>query len=335
MTISKLLRYVSLSLCLIASAQVSAATLKIATLSPEGSPWMRVLRQAAEKIDERTDGSVKFKFYPGGVMGDDKTVLRKMGLGQLHGAVLTSGGLVNTYEDIGVYNMPMLFRNEAEVDYVRERLDARLMQGLRAEKFVGFGFAEVGFAYPMVKTPATEVAEIRKRKVWVPDNDPASLQAFQAFDITPIPLPMADVLAGLQTGLINAIASPPVGTITLQWHTQVDYAVEIPLMYIYGLFAIAERPFEKLSADEQAIVSEELSKGVLEVDATSRRGHLVAKAALGMQGIDWLKPTAQAEQEWRDLAIAARKRMVDTGYISQGIFDELMGYLDEFRASSQ
>jgi TRAP-type C4-dicarboxylate transport system substrate-binding protein len=296
---------------------------------------MKVLREAAQRIDERTSGSVKFKFYPGGVMGDDKTVLRKMGLGQLHGAVLTSGGLANTYQDIAIYNMPMLFRNEAEVDYVRERLDAKLMQGLREEKFIGFGLAEVGFAYPMVQTPATEVAHVRARKVWVPDNDPASLQAFDAFDITPIPLPMADVLAGLQTGLINAMAAPPVGTIALQWHTQVDYAVELPLMYIYGLFAIAARPFNKLSPQEQAIVTEELQKGVGEVNATSRQAHVVAKAALGMQGIEWLKPSDDAKREWRDLAESARQRMVAAGYISQAMFDELTGHLAEFRASGQ
>ena len=52
-----------------------ATTLKIATLSPEGTAWMKMLRQAASNIEQRTDGSVKLKIYPGGVMGDDKAVL--------------------------------------------------------------------------------------------------------------------------------------------------------------------------------------------------------------------------------------------------------------------
>jgi TRAP-type C4-dicarboxylate transport system substrate-binding protein len=311
------------------------ATLKIATLSPEGSSWMLVLREASKKVEERTNGAVTFKFYPGGVMGDDKTVLRKMGLGQLHGAVLTAGGIAKAYPDITIYNLPMIFRDEAEVDYVRERLDAKLMTGLREEKFVGFGLAEVGFAYPMLQTPGTDVAEIRKRKVWTPDDDPASLAAFEAFDITPIPLPMADVLAGLQTGLINAIAAPPVGTIALQWHTQVEYALDLPLMYVYGLFAIAERPFGRLTPNQQAIVAEEFERAVAKVNASSRQGHVVAKAALGMQGIKWMTPTEQSQQQWRDLAAAARERTVSNGYITQELFDELVGYLDEFRASGQ
>src|SRR5690554_6270454 len=74
-----------------------AAELKIATLSPEGSSWMELLREGAREVREQTDGRVTFKFYPGGVMGDDKAVLRKIRLEQLHGAVLTAGGMVQTY----------------------------------------------------------------------------------------------------------------------------------------------------------------------------------------------------------------------------------------------
>ena len=123
-----------------------AATLKIATLSPDGSGWMKMLRKHGKAIEERTAGAVKLKFYPGGVMGDDKAVLRKMRVGQLHGAVLTSGGLSQVYPDINLYGLPMMFESDAEIDHVRSTLDEQRMAGLGQNKFVGFGFAEVGFA---------------------------------------------------------------------------------------------------------------------------------------------------------------------------------------------
>ena len=63
------------------------------------------------------------------------------------------------------------------------------------------------------------------------------------------------MLTGLQTGLIGGIGSPPIGAIALQWHTQVDYALELPLMYVYGMFAITERAFNHMSEVEQAIVT--------------------------------------------------------------------------------
>ena len=127
----------------------AATTLKIATLSPEGTGWMIELREAAKNIRVRTEDQVKLKIYPGGVMGDDKAVLRKLRIGQLHGAAMTSGGVMQPYPDIALYNLPLVFRDSAEVDFVRSRLDKKLMSGLRKKKFVGFGLAEVGFAYPM------------------------------------------------------------------------------------------------------------------------------------------------------------------------------------------
>ena len=95
-----------------------------------------------------------------------------------------------------------------------------------------------------------------------------------------MPLPLADVLTGLQTGLIDSIGSPPIGAIVLQWHTQIEHVIDIPVMYVYGLFAIAQRPFNRLTERQKAIVSSELSQAVKAADGFARRDHQSAKAAL-------------------------------------------------------
>ena len=268
-------------------------------------------------------------------MGDDKAVLRKMRVGPLHGAVVTAGGLVQNYPDIALYSLPMLFRDEAEVDHVRKIMDGELMAGLRQNKFVGFGFAEVGFAYPMMQQAGSSVSDIRGRKVWTPDNDPASLRAFQAFDIAPIPLPIADVLAGLQTGLIDSIGSPPIGAIALQWHTQVEHAIDLPLMYTYGLFAMTDKAFKRLDEAEQAIVEEEMGAAVRAADASARTDHESAKAALAKQGIQWSAPSETEFAEWNRLATAANEALVASGYISKPAYDRTMTLLNEFRAGAR
>jgi TRAP-type C4-dicarboxylate transport system substrate-binding protein len=322
-------------LCFLVVAPSQAVTFKIATLSPEGSSWMKLLRQHAKNIGEQTDGEVKFKFYPGGVMGDDKAVVRKMRVGQLHGAVITSGGLAQNYPDVAVYNMPMMFRDEAEIDHVRKTMDDVLMAGLRQNKFVGFGFAEVGFAYPMSQVAASAIADVRKRRVWVPDNDPASLRAFEAFEIAPIPLPISDVLTGLQTGLIDSIASPPVGAIALQWYTQVEHAIDLPLMYVYGLFAVSERQFNRLNAEQQEIVTRELRAAVAAADGSARRDHESAKSALTNQGINWITPSVSELSEWNKLATAARLRVVDAGLVTPDVYNQIETLLTGFRAGAR
>jgi TRAP-type C4-dicarboxylate transport system substrate-binding protein len=274
---------------------------------------------------------VKFKFYPGGVMGDDKAVMRKMRVGQLHGAVVTAGGIMQAYPDIALYNLPMMFRDIAEVDAVRKVIDPKLMAGLEQNKFIGFGLAEVGFAYPMTQQRAASVGQMRAQKVWTPDNDTGALAAFEAFDISPIPLPMADVLAGLQTGLINSVATPPIGAIALQWYTQVQYGLELPLLYVYGLLTMSEKSFNKLEPAEQAIVREELSAVVAEVDASARKDHESATAALTKQGIAWIKPDAAELNEWLDLAAKARARLIANGYVSAQLYNEVEQVLAKVR----
>jgi len=316
----------------LAAQPAAAVVFKIATLSPDGSTWMKLLRSAGDEIAERTEGRVTFKFYPGGVMGDDQAVLRKIRAGQLNGAVLTAGGLTQTYGDIQLYNLPMAFDSLDEVDYVRERMDASLFEGLRQKGYVGFGFAEVGFAYAMSKNQVRTLDEIRAQKVWVPEGDPGSELAVSAFGVSPIPLSIADVLGGLQTGLINGVAVPPIAAIALQWHTQLDYALDVPLLYVYGLLVVQNRRFDKLDAADQKIMFDVMSAAVGEVNARSRVDHERAVEVLAAQGIEWSSPAQGQVGEWRRISELAEQRLIDEGVLTQEKVDTLRKLVAEYRA---
>jgi TRAP-type C4-dicarboxylate transport system substrate-binding protein len=323
----------SLALLLVlGSPSAGAVVFKIATLSPDGSTWMKLLRSAGEKIDEATEGRVTFKFYPGGVMGDDQAVLRKIRAGQLHGAVLTAGGLTQTYGDIQLYNLPMAFNSMAEVDYVRARMDEDLFAGLRGNGYIGFGFAEVGFAYAMSKAKVQTLAEIQKQKVWVPDGDPGSELAVSAFGVSPIPLSIADVLSGLQTGLINGVAVPPIAAIALQWHTQLDYALDVPLLYVYGLLAVQNRRFDKLTEADQEVFFSVMSDAVGQVNTRSRVDHERAVEVLATQGIEWNSPAPGEVEDWQQTSNVAEATLISEGVLSQEKVDELRKHVADFRA---
>ncbi len=286
-----------------------AATFKIATLSPDGSSWMQQFRAAAGTIRERTGGRVKFKFYPGGVMGDDKAVLRKIRVRQLQGGAVASGAISALYPDSQLYNLPMLFHNLEEVDAVRAKLDGPILAGLEKRGFVSFGIAEGGFAYLLSQAPVTTVAELRRHKAWVPDIDRMSREAIEAFDIRPIPLPMGDVLTALQTGLVDTVAAPPIAALALQWHTQVKYLLDLPLLYSYALMIIDQRAFARLSPGDQAIVREVMGQTFREIDRRNRQDNHQALTALRQQGITFLTPSPEARREWETLAARARDHL--------------------------
>ncbi|HEX6928403.1 MAG TPA: TRAP transporter substrate-binding protein DctP, partial [Gammaproteobacteria bacterium] len=229
--------FIAVSLMLALPAEAAQTTFKIATLAPDGSSWMNEMRAAAETIEARTDGRVTFRFYPGGVMGNDRSVLRKMRIGQLQGAAFTGGGLAGVYPDIQVFGLPFLFRNLEEVDYLRKKLDPVLQKGLEDAGFVNFGFAEGGFAKIMSTVPIRTTEDLKNEKAWVPDSDIISYRVMSALGVSPVKMPITDVLTGLQTGLISVVGSSPLGAIAFQWHTRVKYMTDEPLIYLIGVFA--------------------------------------------------------------------------------------------------
>jgi TRAP-type C4-dicarboxylate transport system substrate-binding protein len=316
----------------VAISDLEAATLKIATLSPEGTSWMTRMRAAGRHIEERTRGRVTLRFYPGGVMGDYATVLRKIRIGQLHGGAVTSGALTDLLPDANIYGLPFLFRDLDEVDWVRRRIDPLIERELEAQGMVSAGFAGGGFSYLMSKTPIRTLADARTRKVWSPAGDPVSETGFTALGISPISLPLTDVLTGLQTGLVDTVASPAVGAIVLQWHTQVRYLLDLPLTYVYGTLVLADKALKRLSEQDRAVVLEVLRRVFREMDAENRHEDAEARSALRGQGIEFLTPHAAQRKEWERTIETAISQLRDGRYFSPGLVARVRALVQEYRA---
>jgi len=327
-----MLTLLATAICTTAPAQ--ALTFKIATIAPDGTAWMDEMRKGADEIKTRTSGRVKFRFFPGGIMGNDQSVLRKIRIGQLHGGAIVSGGLTAIYPDIGIYSLPFTFRTEEEVDYVRQKMDPLLINGLKQNGFVSFGFAEGGFAYLMSNQSIKVIDDFKGQKVWVPQNDDVSRAAFESVGISPISLALSDVLTGLQTGLIDTIAGSASGAIALQWHTRVKYLMDEPLSYLYAAMVISEKRFRRISADDQAIVSEVMGNTFNRLNKLNRQDDLSARAALQAQGITFIKLSPQLTGQWFDIRKKVELSMTQKGVLSKEIVNTLQKHLDAYRAAA-
>ena len=316
---------------MVASFPGFAFTFKIATISPDGTSWMRAFHKGADEVAARTSGRVRFRFYPGGIMGNDASVLRKIRIGQLSGGVITGGGLASIYSDAQVYTLPLAFRSFEEVDFVRSRMDRLIIEGIRNKGFVSFGLSEGGFAYVMADQPLRSVDDLKGQRVWVPEGDFISRSAFEALNVSPISLPLTDVLTGLQTGLIDTVAASPIGVIALQWHTRVKYLTDTPLMYLYGTLVVQRKAFERLSRDDQAVVQAVMG-GVLErLNRQNRLDNEEALRALQKQGIEIVKPSADQATRWQGVTEEVRNRMVREGVMSDAVLTTFQKHLHEFR----
>lgn len=308
-----------------------AQTLKIAIPVPEGTVWMRTMRNVADAVHQRTDRRVRLKFYPGGVMGPDQLVLRKMRVGQLHGGAVLAGAMAQIYPDIQLYSQPMLFRSYEEVAYVRSQIDPQLIRGLVQRHFLTFGIAEGGFVYLMSKNPLRRIEDLRKEKVWVAQGDVISQTFFEAAGLSPIPLQVSDVYTGLQTGLIRTVGSPPVAAIALQWHTQLKYLIDVPMLYVYGMLVLDNRAFSKLRRGDRAIVRELLSRATSNINARTHKDNIGAKRALQGMGMIFIKPSSEELERIRQVAVEARTSLRRKGIFSVTLLEALRRHLSKVR----
>jgi len=308
-----------------------AVTIKIATISPEGSMWMEKMRQGANQVAKATDNRVKFKFYPGGVMGNDKAVLRKIRINQLQGGALMAGSLSSFFQGNQIYAQPMKFKSQEEVDYVRRHMDDYIINGLGDGGVVCFTLMGGGFAYIMSKSPITSVEDLKDRKIWVPDNDKVTVDSVSSFGVSPIALPLADVRTGLQSGLIDTVGTSPVGAVVLQWHTEIKYITNLPLLYIYAVFAIDKKTFNKISPDDQKIVSDIMTLALQEIDRLNRQDNVKAIEALKKQGIEFITPSQEQMNEWMATAAKASQKMINAGDLPKTPADEIDALLEQYR----
>lgn len=309
-----------------------AQTLKIATLAPEGSFYMVEMRAGAKEVADRTAGRVAFKFYGGGVQGNDNQVIRKMRIGQLHGATFTSGSMGDFAPNTELYSLPLTFRNMAEVLYVRERMDHKLRERLEQKGMVNFGLAGAGMGYLMSNKPVRNLADMAGEKTWVQEGDDIAYAAFKSLGISPVTMPLTDVLTGLQTDLLDSAAVSPVGAVVLQLHTKLKYITDYPLSYVYGALLIDAKPFGKLSQADQAVVREVMEHIYLKIDQASIKDNTDALAALVKQGLERVAPDAAELPQWTQRVVESNRNLAQSGVISKELQDEMMGHLTEFRA---
>ena len=309
--------------------------IKIATLAPQNSEWAEKFQKGSIEIQERTENRVKLKFYWGGAQGNAKKILQKIKIRQLHGGTFSPTDFQEVYPDLNIYGLPFLFKDFDEVDYVRDRVDDQLEQGFKNLGFNTYGFAGGGFAYILSNEPIREYGDLKNKKIWLPQGDLISYEAMRSLNLLPVPLPMTDVLTGLQTGLIDIVAIPPVVALALQWHTKISYITRVPVLYAMGFLAIDSKIINRINTHDQKVLNEVINRIYSEVDSDSQQDSENAYEALSKIGIQEIHFDGDEYQKLTDLLEEPTKKMANDGFYSLELFNEIKMYIDDFRKSPE
>lgn len=323
-------------LALTSTASIAATTtLKLATLAPDGSGWMREMRVGAAAVEQRTEGRVSLKFFPGGVQGNEVAVLRKLRLGQLQGGAFASAEIGSVVQDAQIYSLPFQFASQAEVDAVRPQIDPKVRSAFEAKGYVLAGMAGGGFTYLMATRPIRNRDDLRAGKVWFPQGDTIAQVTFETGGVQPIPLPLADVYTALSTGLVDTVGNTASGAIAFQWHTRVKHIVDLPLTYVLGLLVFDARALEKLLPADRAALLEETDRAFQRIDANNRKDNEAARVALAKQGITIEAPDPAERAFWQSIGTEARRKLDQRKLYSAELAAEIDGLLTAIRGGTR
>ncbi len=307
---------------------------RIATLAPDGSAWVNILKEGARALEEGTSGRVKIKFYPGGVQGDEKDVVRKIKLKQLDGAALTTVGLSLIYPGIRVLQLPFLFDSVEEVDYVRGKMWPYFQKKFKAKGFKLMYPGDVGWTYLYSNTALSQWSDLGKVKFWAWTDDPIVRAYFKKLDVKNVPLGVPEVLSALKTGRINGAYGSPLAAVALQWYTEVKYATEDPVGYGVGAMVVRYEVWDSSSAEDKKVEDKVGKKIGKKLVKRVRKDNKRAKKAMKKSGIKFT-PTpdgmrgqlqSKAEEVWKDLA---------GDVYTQAELDMVLKYRAEFRAKNK
>lgn len=291
---------------------------------------MNVMKEYDAAIRKESKGRVGFKIYGTSVQGDEKTVLRKIRIGQLHAGGFTGVGMGDIAPKVRILDTPFLARTYDEIDHIYNLFDEEFQSAFEDGGYVLLGWAEVGFVHVFTNYLIQKPEDLRKIKIWTWEGDPVAEVAFSALNINPIPLSITDVFTSLQTGLVDAFYTSPLAAIALQWFTRVKYMVEVPLADAAGSVLISKKYFDHMPEDLQEILIRNGRKYMAKLTELSRQENKKAIDVLTKQGIQVIKVTEADIQDYIKAGYRARRMLIGKLY-SEDFLVRVEKSLDEYR----
>jgi TRAP-type C4-dicarboxylate transport system substrate-binding protein len=292
---------------------------------------MSVPDKAAAEIKEKTSNRVTLKYFEGGQQGDERDFVRKIKLGQLDGAAVTSIGLSMIDESIRVLELPMLFNTAEEVDYVADKMWPYFQKKFEKKGFKLNDRGEVGWIYFISKVKVESIDNLKGQKIWQWGDDQLVGAMFKKLGLSGVPLGVPEVDASLTSGRITAAYGSPVAAVALQWYTKVKYMTSMPMSFAIGATVVSIESLKKLSPEDQKAIEEIGKSSAKKLRKVIRKANEDAKGTMTRKGITVVPTPATMVDEFTKQSLQVQKDLVGKIY-SQEELDMVIKFRDEYRA---
>ena len=269
-----------------------------------------------------------------GDIGNDKTLLRRINVKLLHGAILSGEGLSEIVPEVRVLEMPFTFRSYKEFHYVRGKLTPELKNRFSKKGYELIGWVDPGFLYFFSKRVIRSPEDYQESKPWNYQDEPVTQEMFKVFGVKPIPITSVDVRIALQIGMIETVCASAPSVLSRDWFTELKYMTDMPITMGAAGFIIKKRTLAKLSEEHQTILRGVINRHLNELVAKTEMIDVDAIESLKKAGIEIIGLDDEERATFTEVGSEVKSGLGPLIY-SQDLLDSAMEALEDYKAGQK
>jgi len=231
--------------------------LKAADVHALGYPTVEAIVRMGKKLEAATNGRLSIQMFPAMQLGGEKEMIEQAQVGALQIARISLGPMGPVVDELNVFNLPFIFRDEA---HMRKVIDGPIGQELLdkisnspASRLIALGWMDSGTRSLYTKKPVRSPADLKGQKIRMMGN-PVFVDTMNAMGGSGVMMSFSELYSALQTGVVDGAENNPPSLLT-QNHYQVTkfYSLTGHLI-IPEIFIFSRRTWETMSKEDQDLI---------------------------------------------------------------------------------
>ena len=296
---------------------------KMATLAPEGTSWHGMLVEIGQQWKEITKGKVQLRIYPGGVLGDERDMVRKMRIGQIHAAAMTAEGLSEIVDDFSAYFVPFVYESPEDIRAVTDYMLPSFDKKLDSKGFKLLYLGELTWVYWFSKEPIYTPSDLKNKKFFTWAGNFVWEQIWKEAGYNPVALASTDILSSLQTGLINSIPMPPIYALAQQTFSLANHMTDLKYGVLIAGVVIDGKTWNRIPDKYQDNLKNVVNSMMDKYSVSNRKAESDAIVAMKQYGLNIHKPSIEQQKLWEEEFIRITPFLRGVA-IPENIFDKVI-----------
>ena len=292
----------------------------MASLAPEGTVYHGMLIEMGQQWKKATNGEVILRVYPGGIIGDERDMIRKIRLGQFHAAAVSTEGLHEINPDVYVFSLPLVYDNYDDVEWMRSQMDDRIRRGMNNNGFELLTWADVGWVHHFSTEPVVYPEDLKKLKMFVWAGVYKAAELWKKGGFQPVPLASTDIMPGLQTGLIQSASTVSIFALSQQLFGIANYMLDMKWGLLTGALIVDSKTWNRIKPEYQKKMVSIAKRIIDSKKDIIRDGGEAAISAMEEYGLKVHRQTPDELKSWKDF-VGSWEDEIRGGYIPVELYD--------------